>query len=252
MNSLVDKIMIVLVSAALAVVPAMRCSASQDASVSGVILRAQSIRGGVGDSTRLLLSTDEGLCAVRVPGACEEWESYVDAEVKIAGEMQGIEFVVSSQSDVQVLKYPPTDPDALVDILPAGELVQRRIRRQEAESEARSRSRRMWLYVFAASSTSCVLAVLAYLIMRSRRKANFFRARLATERRRTGRLHENIEQQLSGSRYLLQTALSCSEGTPKEVSETMSTVSDALSDINRKVHRTSSQRKPVEEMRGEI
>ena len=73
--------------------------------------------------------------------------------------------------------------------------------------------------------------------------------RLASERRRTGKLHESIEQQLSGSRYLLVAAQECGEGTPKEVAETMSTVIDALSDINRKVHRNTALRMSVEEMR---
>ena len=250
MKTFAKNMLRLLASAAFAAVPAALCAESPDASVSGVILRAQAVRGDSERPTRILLSTDEGLCAVRVPGDAEEWLSYVDAEVEISGEMRGMEFVVDSESNVQVLKYPPTDPDALIDILPAGELVQRRIRRQEAEAEAIASRRRTLAALSSAAVAALVLALLAYLILRSRRKANFLRARLATERRRTGKLHENIEQQLSGSRYLLQTALSCAEGTPKEVSDTMSTVSDALSDINRKVHRTSSLRKPVVEMRG--
>ncbi len=224
--------------------------ASQAESVEGVVLRVQDVRGGGESASRLLLSTNEGLCAVRVPGAAEEWESYVDAEIGISGVLEGMEFIVSSQADVHVLKYPPTDPDALIDILPAGELVQRRIRRQEEEREAVMRRRRMISYVSAGAAAALVFAVLAVFILRIRRKERFFRSRLQRERKINGKLHENIEQQLSGSRYLLEAALSWANGTPKEVSDTMTAVSETLSDLNRKVHRNATQKKSIEETRG--
>ncbi len=240
--------MCVAVFAAISVALPFSLTAAQSAVVDGVVLRVQAIRGEKSIS-RMLLSTDEGLCAVRVPGGKDDWSSYVDAEIEISGEMRGMEFVVTSQADVQVLKYPPTDPDALIDVLPAGELVQRRIRRQQEEAERAERIRRLWVLASSSAVVLLVMLALGYFVVRNRRRASFLGARLATERRRTGKLHENIEQQLSGSRYLLETALSCAEGTPKEISDTMTTVSDTLSDINRKVHRTASMRKPVEEMR---
>ena len=220
------------------------------AAIEGVVLRIQPLRSA-GDKplSRILLSTADGLCAVSVPGGPDEWSSYVDAEVEISGEMKGLEFVVSAESDVQILKYPPTDPDALVDALPAGEMVRRAMVKRQAELDRKARRRVKVAVLLASASVLAVLSVLAYFIFRSRRKARFLMNRLTTERRRTGKLHETIEQQLFGSRFLLETAQECGEGTPKEVSETMSTVIDALSDINRKVHRNTAFRTPVEEMR---
>ncbi len=238
-------------AAALAAMPpASSAAAAEGATVAGVVLRVQDVRGDGGRAARLLLSTDEGICAVRVAGPADDWASYVDAEVEIAGELDGDEFVVDSPVDVQILKYPPTDPDVLVDVLPAGELVRRRLGRQREEAEARERRRRALVYIVVGVSALAAFAVLFYIIAAIRRKEHFFRNRLAKERRRTDRLHENIEQQLSGSRYLLETALTYSKGTPREVSETMSTVSEALSDINRKVHRKNTAMKSIEEARG--
>ncbi|MBE6383008.1 MAG: hypothetical protein E7049_08375 [Lentisphaerae bacterium] len=238
-----------LLASLLAAEPA-RETAGHVAAIEGVVLRIQPVRSA-GDRplSRLLLSTADGLCAVSVPGGPDEWSGYVDAEVEISGVMEGLEFIVSSESDVQILKYPPTDPDALVDALPAGEMVRRAMMRRKAEQDRKARVRAVVAVTLISVSVIAVLFLLTYFILRSRRKARFLVNRLATERRRTGRLHESIEQQLSGSRYLLETAQECGEGTPKEVSETMSTVIDALSDINRKVHRNNSIRMSVAEMR---
>ena len=236
--------------ASLLAADAPRATEGHVAAIEGVVLRVQSVRGmGEGPQSRLLLSTVDGLCAVSVPGEPDEWSSYVDAEIEISGVMTGLEFCVSSEADVQILKYPPTDPDALLDALPAGEMVRRAMMRRQSELDRIARRRRIVATSVAFVVGLLVLSVLAYFIFRSRRKARFLMNRLASERRRTGKLHESIEQQLSGSRYLLETAQECGEGTPKEVSETMSTVIDALSDINRKVHRNTALRIPVKETR---
>lgn len=241
---------IALILASLLAADAPRGADGNVVQIDGVVIRAQKVRGGGDESlSRLLLSTTDGLCAVSVPGGIDEWNCYVDAEVEITGVLRGLEFVVASESDVHVIKYPPIGPDELVDVLPAGELVRRAMSRRQAERERVARRRRMVAVSVASVSVFAVLSILAYFIFRSRRKARFLMNRLASERRRTGKLHESIEQQLSGSRYLLETAQECGEGTPKEVSETMSTVIDALSDINRKVHRNTALRMSVEEMR---
>lgn len=221
---------------------AMLFHAEGPSTIEGVVLRAQaiSVESAGAPMSRLLLSTSEGLCAVRVPGDAADWASYADAEIEIHGVMRGDEFVVGEESDIKLLKYPSGDPDVVRDVLPAGEFVRRRIYR-----------RNVMLVGGAVLASIVLISVLAALVVRNRRKARFFMGRVARERRRTGVLHEDVEQQLEGVRMLLQNAIAFTPNTPKEIEEAVLTVSQILSETNRKVHRTAAAGAPLQEKRRE-
>ena len=205
----------------------------------GVVLRAHEIHDAErSPMTRILLSTTDGLCAVRIPGEAADWDSYSDAEVEIRGVMRGDEFVVEDESDIRLLKYPSTDPESLVDILPAGEFVRRRAQR-----------RNILIALGGVLLAALLVSVLARLVIRNRRKAFFMMGRVARERRRTGALHEDVEQQLEGVRMLLESAIAYAPDTPKEVKEAVAAVTRILEETNRKVHRTAFAGAPVQENR---
>ena len=208
--------------------------------IEGVVLRAQEIPVAEEEApmSRILLSTSEGLCAVRVPGDAADWDSYADAEVEIHGVMRDEEFVVDEESDINLLKYPSTDPDALRDVLPAGELVRRRIYR-----------RNVLLASGIVFASVVLIVILVALVIRNRRKAYFFMGRVARERRRTGILHEDVEQQLEAVRMLLLNAIAFTPNTPKEIEEAVRTVSRILAETNNKVHRTAAAGAPLVEKR---
>lgn len=207
--------------------------------IEGIVLRAHPIHSTAdAPMTRMLLSTSDGLCAVRIPGDAEEWNSYADSEVEIRGEMRGDEFLVKEESDITLLKYNSTDPEVQDDVLPAGELVRRRIER---------RNLRIGLGI--VSAITLVVFLLGWLTIRNRSKARFFMGRVAKERRRTGVLHEDLEQQLEGVRIVLENTVAFTPGIPKEVGAAIRMVSEILADARNKVHRTAAAGRPLEEKR---
>lgn len=207
--------------------------------IEGIVLRAQPIRSAESEPmTRMLLSTTDGLCAVRIPGDAEEWNSYADSEVEIRGEMRGDEFMVKEESDITLLKYNSRGPDMMDVVLPAGELVRRRIER---------RNFRIGLGIVSAGSL--VVVFLARLAIRNRRKAWFLMGRVAKERRRTGLLHEDLEQQLEGVRIVLESTIAFTPGIPKDVGIAVKKVCSILADARDKVHRTAATGRSLEENR---
>lgn len=207
--------------------------------IEGIVLRAQPIRSAESEPmTRMLLSTTDGLCAVRIPGDAEEWNSYADSEVEIRGEMRGDEFMVKEESDITLLKYNSRGPDMMDVVLPAGELVRRRIER---------RNFRIGLGIVSAGSL--VVFFLARLAIRNRRKAWFLMGRVAKERRRTGLLHEDLEQQLEGVRIVLESTIAFTPGIPKDVGIAVKKVCSILADARDKVHRTAATGRSLEENR---
>lgn len=210
--------------------------------LTGVVLRAQELAHAERESpeTRLLLSTADGLCVVRVPGSQEMWRSYTDAEVEIFGELHGMEFRVPSRSAVRVVKYPPMGPGAMLDVIPAGELLHRQVVERERQKAAKQRRAlvRSWI-ILAMSVVVFIMStcVLVLVLLRSRRKAKRLGFTLNAERRRTGRLHENMEQQLTGAKMLLEAAISLSgEMTPEPVARAVEKATDVIDDTNSKVH----------------
>lgn len=212
-------------------------AAEGPSTIEGIVLRAHPIHTtAAAPMTRMLLSTTDGLCAVRIPGDAEEWNSYADSEVEIRGEMHGDEFLVKEESDITLLKYNSTDPDVLDDILPAGELVRRRLER-----------RNLRIALTGVAAIVGIVIVLGWLAVRNRRKARFFMGRVAKERRRTGLLHEDLEQQLEGVRIVLENTIAFTPGTPEEVGKSVRMASKILADARDKVHRTAAAGRPLEE-----
>ena len=176
--------------------------------IQGIVLRAQDVPGteGARRESRVLLSTEDGLCAVRLPGGEESWSGYADATVEIFGVLTGMEFVVESKSAVRVIKYPPAG-DTLSEVLPAGEIVYRH--RIAAERERRRRERIATFLGLGAGVFAALVAFSALWVyaLRGRRKARRLAVDLVRERRRVGQLHESVEQRLTGAKMLLQVAL---------------------------------------------
>ena len=237
------------------------CAIAREAThelLDGVVLRAQEIPHDedAPPETRLLLSTSGGLCAVRVPGGEGVWRSYTDAEVEIFGELQGMEFRIPSRSAVRVVKYPPMGPGSMLDVIPAGEMLYRQaVERERAEAARQCAAlTRSWV-MLALSLLALVVstAVLALILRRSRRKAKRLGFTLDAERRRTGRLHENMEQQLTGAKMLLEAAISLSgEITPEPVARAVEKAAGVIDHANSKVHFSAANaaRKLGEDRRG--
>ena len=228
--------------AAVVLVAPLGCGADEPDCIRGVVLRTQALPAGAGEApmTRALLSTDEGLCAVRLPGPNEGWIGFADATVEIFGTLSGSEFVVDSKSAVHILKYPPLSPTVVHDVLPAGEIVYRR--RVEAEIAAHRRQLNFaWLSV---GLIALAVAVLVWMFVSSARKRRRQVGRLLRDlmrgRRQAGQLRESVEQRLTGARLLLQMALDMVEdGDRSPLVDAAATAANVLAETNSEIHAQS-------------
>ena len=215
--------------------------------IRGVVLRTQALPAGEGETpmTRALLSTDEGLCAVRLPGPNEGWLGFADATVEIFGTLSGSEFVVDSKSAVHILKYPPLSPTVVHDVLPAGEIVYRR--RVEAEIAAHRRQLNFaWLSVaLIALAVAVLFGTFVVSVRRRRRRVSRFVRELVRDNRQADQLRESVEQRLTGARLLLQMALDMVEdGKSSPLVDAAATAAHVLAETNSEIHAQSYEDKP--------
>ena len=214
--------------------------------IRGVVLRTQSLPAGAGEAlmTRALLSTDEGLCAVRLPGPNENWLGFADATVEIFGTLSGSEFVVESKSAVHILKYPPLSPTVVHDVLPAGEIVYRR--RVEAEIAAHRRQLNLaWLSV-ALIALSVVVLIGVFVVSARKRRRRVIRLvrELVRDNRQADHLRESVEQRLTGARLLLQMALDMvEEGQRSPLVDAAAAAADVIAETNSEIHAQSYEDK---------